>query len=85
MQYWPDMYPYGVHPCQYSRTSLSAPSHTAHYIISQTALYHFQLYDVRIRTSYFLLIQRNALNCVPQVSSRSFRHTQCNKELMPFP
>ena len=24
-------------------------------------------------------------NCVPQVSSRSFRHTQCGKELMPFP
>ena len=85
MQYWPDMYTYGVHPCQYSRTSLSAPSHTAHYIISQTALHHFQPYDVSIRTFYSLYIQHYTPNCAPQISSRSFRHTQCGKELIPFP
>lgn len=31
------------------------------------------------------IFTRFAPNRVPQVSFRSFRHTQCGKELMPFP
>ena len=35
------MYTYGVHPCQYSRTSLSAPSHTASFTFPWAALFSF--------------------------------------------